>query len=54
VTDPGAANNATLRERLHQLKDWHDKTKSDRAGVYAVLGVSFSREVREGTRRRIF
>ena len=28
VPDSGAAHAATLRERLRQLKNWHDKTKS--------------------------
>jgi len=28
MPDSGAADTATLRERIRQLKNWHDKTRS--------------------------
>jgi DNA-binding transcriptional regulator GbsR (MarR family) len=37
VPDSSTANTATLRERIRQLKNWHDKAKSDRARIHAVL-----------------
>jgi DNA-binding transcriptional regulator GbsR (MarR family) len=37
VPDAGAADTATLRERIRQLKNWHGKTRADRARIYAVF-----------------
>jgi DNA-binding transcriptional regulator GbsR (MarR family) len=42
VPDSGAGNTATLRERIRQLKNWHDKTKSIVPVIKTLLALTKS------------